>query len=432
MAAAGVNCAGGDGMNWYYLKNGQCVGPVSAAEIIRLAREGQLLRNDRVRHDEYGPWMRAAQVPTLRLVVRAQAASVPDSAPGYFTAHWRGNLPLRQSFWLTAFLPLLLLSGGFFAAVRAEAIELPGGFAVNHLALLIAAAAVLLMPWQFVGAWRAAERRLQHGEDLPASAACFALTAVVAQLFGLFAWSVPFLMPAPPPVVAASVSLPSAKPSAPTPTVSRRPSTGPAAPTALQLLATTEPFATLRERAPVEYRAAQALVEQAQRDGAGTEAALAQAATLVQQLAERYMALAPDAALSGYVAVLLSELQALQAKDAALCTGFAYPRGSSVRLAEHVAPEVLQAERAALVEVIRAAALRPQARASFEDVQRELVGVYRRVAERHGSGVYRLDKPYQTGFDDAQLCQVTIDIYTEFQKLPPEERGRVLRFTLGS
>ena len=424
-------------MNWYYLKSGQCVGPVPAAEIIRLVREGQLLRNDRVRHDEYGPWLRVAQVPTLRPVARSGRAAAQPQSRNYFAAHWRGQLPLAQSFWLNAFLPLLLLSLAFFAAVQGL---LPVG--AQSAAPLLAALAVLLLPWQFIGAWRAAERRSGEGQDLAANAACFGLSALVAQLFGLFAWSVPFLAPAPAEVAKAPTAVVAApraatarEPAAPRREIPAAPATvqpaPAAAPTAVQLLESAEPFATLRTHAPAEYRAALEQVERTQRS-AGEQAALAQAAALVQQLAERYMPRAPDAALSAYVAVLLRELKALQTKNSALCAGFAYPRGEAVRLAEHVDGALLADERAALTELVRAALLRPQARASFEDVQQELVGVYRRVAERHGPAVYRLDKPYETGFDEAQLCQVTIDIYAEFQKLPPAARGKVLRFTLGS
>ncbi|MGH8529370.1 MAG: DUF4339 domain-containing protein [Nevskiales bacterium] len=429
-------------MNWYYLKNRQCVGPVSAGEIIRLVREGELLRSDRVRYGAYGPWLAVSKVPTLRPVAQSTrakpAATGPNTAPGYFAAHWRGLLPLSQSFWLNSFLPLVLLSLGFFAAVFGSfpVVDVPPW----RFAAIFAALAMLLLPWQFIGAWRSAERRNREREDPLATAACFGLAVLAAQWFGLLTWSVPFFESAMHPqqvlstAPAARIAAPAAK------TKPAKPSAAAVTTTpesiedsALKRLAEIEPFATLRTHAPQQYATAQDLVSRAIAQGETEQAALARTAGLIPKLAEHYMPLAPDEAISAYVAVLLRELQALQAKSPTLCARFAYPQGGeTVRVGEHVDSGLLEAERDSLIQLVSLAAASPGSHAEFKDVEKELVGVYRRIAARHGPGIYKLDQPYTAGFDDAQLCQITIDIYAEFQSLPLAERGKVLRFTLGS
>ncbi len=442
-------------MNWYYLKNGQCIGPVPAGEIVRLVRVGRLTRNDRVRYGVRGPWMPVSKVPALRPaghalpVAKPVTPRPPAPPPGYLAAHWRGQLPLARSFWFNTVLLGVSLSLALLATITGW-LPVPAGISRWQLAALFAVLALLLLPWQFIGSWRSAECRQDIGDHAHAGAARLGLAIFAAQLFGLLTWSVPFyetaLRPAPvvrapaaPAPMAPAVRV-AARASAPVPSAPvTEPTTAPPTTSAqtpdsaLKRLETTEPFATLRRHAPREYQLAHNLVSQALDEGESQEAALARAAKLLPQLSERYLPRAPDQAISDYGAVLVREMEALQAKDPVLCARFAYPRsGETMRLAEHLDRSVLDAENAALTAVISRAAVQPQPVVEFKDVQEDLVGVYARVAARHGPQVYKLDQPYASGFNDAQLCQITIDIYAEFQRLPLAARGKLLRFTLGS
>jgi hypothetical protein len=51
--------------NWYYAKGGQQQGPVSEAELKRLAEAGQLQRGDLVWHEGLANWQEAGTVPEL-------------------------------------------------------------------------------------------------------------------------------------------------------------------------------------------------------------------------------------------------------------------------------------------------------------------------------------------------------------------------------
>ena len=65
-------------MQWFYIRDGQRIGPVEDGELFRLAREGQLGAGDLVWNPTMGQeWKPASSIPALF----APAAAAPSGAP---------------------------------------------------------------------------------------------------------------------------------------------------------------------------------------------------------------------------------------------------------------------------------------------------------------------------------------------------------------
>lgn len=103
--------------------------------------------------------MRAA-LAGRRSVLRWAEAPRHTLAPAgaYLLRHWRGELPLVQTFWLNtaAFFLAIQLTFKYLLTVAARAPGAADAVYGAYLALLVPA-----LVWMFVGVWRAAERQKQ-------------------------------------------------------------------------------------------------------------------------------------------------------------------------------------------------------------------------------------------------------------------------------
>ena len=112
------------------------------------------------------------------LRVDLDAVAIPRSAAGpkpeanYFARHWRGELPLRQSYWLNGLLGGLLVAGvtGVLGSTIGHQDDAQPMLWLASL-ILIWSIVALSTGWQVVGIWRAATHYQQSGKTFWGAAA---------------------------------------------------------------------------------------------------------------------------------------------------------------------------------------------------------------------------------------------------------------------
>lgn len=474
-------------MDWYYRKKhapdtGAIHGPVQAKHIIDLARSGRLDPDDDIRVGARGQWRKVATMPGLRASWARQPAerlrqlaSIPvQKATPVVSDHWAGSQSLALSFWGYFLLPLAVLQLVIVLGVQLH-------WPVTFLAML-AAVSLVLLPWQFIGTWRASERhRVNHRDASPALAEAGMIVGALA-VFLSVAWNLPYFIPRSPPFTSARVlpvtvaSIPkpahnsTPKPAqvlesdaASTNTLSESVSSKPT-PVEKPVNSSDEPIKrsesapAVEQTTPVKplseretWRAeivaengltllqtsapeAWKYVEQAL-DGVLSTRPTTKAQVwrwvdqAIQEVAIQSIASANDAVILRFAAAQVEELQALEKKGAEYCMRKAYPEGNPAGKPLPIPENLRERMRASMIELILNGYKRKAQKVSGESVTPTLHRVYHKLSARYGNAIYDLDKIGANGFDAATQCRITIEIYEAFLALPAEIRGPLLRFT---
>ncbi len=213
-------------MNWFVWKDGNRFGPYSSDDLRALIGDGHIttshvvcaegstvwrplalipefagLRSeqqasgpdaDAVQHVSLPPAQADVQSPRLtplenRPVPRARITSPPaPSASSYVVRHWRGELPLRVSYWVNGILMSATVSAA--AALLSRAADFPSAPRFwSLLAILLWVFAFGGCVWQVVGVWRSAGRHASQGGRAGWSAAAKAAVVLgVIQLLFVF------------------------------------------------------------------------------------------------------------------------------------------------------------------------------------------------------------------------------------------------------
>lgn len=411
-------------MEWYYRRAGKVYGPVSARIIVELARVGRLDGDDEVRAGEQGNWQRAAQMPGLGLVQRGKAARInkpaqekPPAAPSF----WRGELPLLRSLLLYFLLPLLGLQVLIWMLAHTHPLS-------ATLFYLLVVVALLALPWQFVGAWRSVSRTcVTDAAERPPTRLRVALIAAAALVFVNLA----FLPPFQPASSGAASTVTSAVGTAATPGKLAAAPPEPASDASpMEQLEDDPALALLSRYMPVVAEQVQQMVASMPANSSSRDI-WHSVNYVLAKLAVESAAFAPDDALVAYVKVALKNLQVLADESDALCRQGAFGSNDGA-LFSHLSREQRYRNRKAYVDLIVAAHTQPQTPPIARDVKATLQQVYAQLAKQYGKGVYQLGEPASSGLDDEALCEVAQSLYAALLRLPAQQRGPVLRYSLGS
>jgi hypothetical protein len=144
---------------WYIAKDGNAQGPFSEDQIRQLIGSGELSNTTLVWHEGLFDLHRAEEMPELSF---PEADRSESSGNCYFARHWRGDLPLAQSYWVnTFFLSVTVLAAMEAVSLFTDRIEFsdhPTFLSFTIISFWLVA--FLITPWQFVGLWRSASNHL--------------------------------------------------------------------------------------------------------------------------------------------------------------------------------------------------------------------------------------------------------------------------------
>lgn len=138
-------------MQWFYIRNGQRLGPVEQSELLRLAREGGLAAEDLVWNSHFGQqWAPASTVPDLFDSAGAPLAPRPRGTTPNRELMRRARESLRGR-WLVAvgatLLFELIMGGSQAFFPRVEDLRLAVLFALINLLVVLTIAGPLFLGW---------------------------------------------------------------------------------------------------------------------------------------------------------------------------------------------------------------------------------------------------------------------------------------------
>ncbi|HEX3141953.1 MAG TPA: hypothetical protein VHQ87_17995, partial [Rhizobacter sp.] len=130
--------------------------------------------------------------------------------------------------------------------------------------------------------------------------------------------------------------------------------------------------------------------------------------------------------------VMLQEMSELQHQGGDLCYRFLYAKpGQAVDLTKYVSANTMEANFAAVSQIVRTSTVAPQAAPQQAEVALSLRPVLEALSGRYGADLALLKNPQAPGADPDKLCSISIDMYTVILQRPTPESGKLIRFLLG-
>ncbi|MEO8153263.1 MAG: hypothetical protein ABI605_09365 [Rhizobacter sp.] len=151
----------------------------------------------------------------------------------------------------------------------------------------------------------------------------------------------------------------------------------------------------------------------------------------VTTLVQKRLPHASDEAASEYMRVMVREMGELRQRGGDLCYRFLFAQpGQGLDLSKYVSPSTVEADFAALSQVVRTSTVEPQPIPQQAEVSERLKPVVAALAARYGQDLALLQQPQAPGIDRDKLCAMSIDMYTVILQLPPADSGKLIRFLM--
>jgi hypothetical protein len=152
----------------------------------------------------------------------------------------------------------------------------------------------------------------------------------------------------------------------------------------------------------------------------------------VSTLVQRRLPQASDEAATEYMRVMVQEMGELRQRGGDLCYRFLYAKdGQRVDLSQYVSANTLEADSAALGQIVRTSVVAPQPVPQQAEVASSLQPVFEALAGRYGPDLALLKNPLAEGADADKLCSISIDMYTVILQRPTAESGKLIRYLMG-
>jgi hypothetical protein len=152
----------------------------------------------------------------------------------------------------------------------------------------------------------------------------------------------------------------------------------------------------------------------------------------VSVLVQKRLPQASDEAATEYMRVMVQEMGELRQRGGDLCYRFLYAKpGQGVDLSQYVSANTLEADFAALSQIVRSSVVAPQPVPQEAEVAVGLRPVFEALAGRYGPDLALLKNPQAPGADPDKLCSISIDMYTVILQRPTRESGKLIRYLLG-
>ena len=152
----------------------------------------------------------------------------------------------------------------------------------------------------------------------------------------------------------------------------------------------------------------------------------------VTALVQKRLPRASDDAATEYMRVMVQEMGELRRHGGEVCHRFLFPKpGQTLDLTKYVSANTIEADYAALSQIVRTSTVNPQPVPQKEEVAAALRPVFEALAARYGPDLALLQNPQAPGVDPDKLCSISIDMYSVILQRPPSESGKLVRYLLG-
>ncbi|MET0168099.1 MAG: hypothetical protein ABW318_24300 [Vicinamibacterales bacterium] len=191
-------------------------------------------------------------------------------------------------------------------------------------------------------------------------------------------------------------------------------------------------FAAIRQHDAATYSQIMGELKSAITKGRSQAEATAAVRSNITTLIQRRIPHASDDAALTYMSVTVQEMTELQQNGGdELCYQFLFPQPRQpIDMSKYVSEATIQADLAALGEVVRTSAVAPQHIPSEADVWDLLEPVVKVLITKYGEDAALLQKPGAPGVDQAKVCAITTEMYRQIVALPPEQGGKLVRYLL--
>jgi hypothetical protein len=148
-------------------------------------------------------------------------------------------------------------------------------------------------------------------------------------------------------------------------------------------------------------------------------------------LVQRRLPRASDEAANDYTRVVVQEMNELRRQGGDLCYRFLFAKpDQGLDLTRYVSANTIEADSAALGQVVRSSTVAPQAIPQQADVAARMQPVIAALAGRYGPDLSLLQNPQAPGVDRDKLCSINIDMYTVILQMPPADSGKLIRYLM--
>lgn len=129
---------------------------------------------------------------------------------------------------------------------------------------------------------------------------------------------------------------------------------------------------------------------------------------------------------------MIAEVEHLYQSGGDKCHTYLFPTEGKALEAKDLTPELVQADLAALAEVLRTALVSPQPFPTDEAYEAAVSKSFARYLQANSAELAALPEPKATEQERRRVCKASTAMYQEIFKLPTPQAGTVIRYFLAS
>jgi hypothetical protein len=331
----------------------------------------------------------------------------PD--PSYFTRHWRGELSLPISYWLSGWLAGL---ASFVVLTIAPKFGLVHGTVLAAAVLSFAwLFFITVVTWHAVGVWRSAGKHTSRG----GSHGWAILARVCVPINMLYAAGVVAVLGVPQVYEDWLIAL-----------------RAPAVAEALDKQVLSDPtVAALHAADPELYENIRNKWLDNLNRGTSSAEEEAMIRGKIAQTVHKYLPLASNEAVIEFTRVYVSEIDQIGAKNVDACVSFLSPRPDELPLDvnKYVTADTIKRRSAAYVAVLASGATNPQPVPTEGEIKKNMHLVATRLVARYGEAdAAVIGDMHSPTADHGKICTIFSALYKEVLALPVQDQVPLLRF----
>lgn len=188
-------------------------------------------------------------------------------------------------------------------------------------------------------------------------------------------------------------------------------------------------YQVLLKHDPVLYDRIRNDVEQAMANRTSPMALKMKVRRYLDQILSSRIPRSSNVSIIAYMRVTLEEMKQLRLHGDGLCYQFLYPQANQmIDIAQYVPQQLIQEDIKALTEVIRSSYENPVALPNEREVRKNLDQVQHTITQNYGEEIALMQTPLAHNIDKDKICSITIALFEEILKLPPQQSGQALRY----
>lgn len=202
-----------------------------------------------------------------------------------------------------------------------------------------------------------------------------------------------------------------------------------------QMLSALPIYSTIKAQEPALYSQIRSNILRLKKEGKTQQEAIDTVKPMVSDLLSRRMNTVPDVNVIAAMKVSLEEMQALQARNDGSCFKFLYPQiNGGVNTAQVLSPELFKKDLDTMNALLLASGSGQTAQptvVSGEKIKALMVPVRQALQDKYGDKLQMFDDLGAEDVDRAQVCDISITLYTGILALPMQDSAAILRLMLG-